>query len=397
LKLRPDTLALTATLAFLTSLLPLSTDMYLPSLPAIGAAFAATPAQTQLTLSMFLAGMVAGQLFYGPLSDSFGRRPVMIGGLAIFVAASVWCALADSIATLTAARFAQALGAAAPVVVVRAVVRDLYDGAHGGKELSRIGAFMGLIPAFAPVLGGALEQAFGWRANFVVAAAFAASMAALAWMALPESNAALRPWAGFASIRREYRAVFASRLYRVYVALLMASHAGLFTFISAATFVLQGVYGLTPLQFGMAFGLTGLGYTAGAFTAQRIVTRLGLDGTIRIGVVLLAAAGLSMLAFMLAGVASSLSIIGPAAMYTFGHGLVQPQAQAGSSLPHPARAGAAASLGGMFQLGASALYGIAVAAALARTPLALPIGMACAGCGAAALFIATRGLRARGD
>ncbi|MFL5156950.1 MAG: MFS transporter, partial [Microvirga sp.] len=136
MRLRPDTLAMTVMLALLTALGPLSTVMYLPSLPAIARDLKATTAQTQLTLSAFLLGFAVGQFVYGPISDKVGRRPVLLAGLALFLLASVACTVAASVEMLTAARFVQALGASGPIVLARAMVRDLYEGPRAGKELS---------------------------------------------------------------------------------------------------------------------------------------------------------------------------------------------------------------------------------------------------------------------
>src|SRR5215218_2376008 len=142
--LKPDTLAMTVVLALLTALGPLSTDMYLPSLPAIRADLGATTAGTQLTLSAFLLGFAVGQFVYGPVSDRVGRRPVLLFRLALFTLASLICTLAPSIETLVAARFVQAIGASGPIVLGRAIVRDLYEGARAGRELSRMSTIMGL-------------------------------------------------------------------------------------------------------------------------------------------------------------------------------------------------------------------------------------------------------------
>jgi DHA1 family bicyclomycin/chloramphenicol resistance-like MFS transporter len=137
--LKPDTLALTAVLALLTALGPLSTDMYLPSLPAIATGLQATTGQAQLTLSAFLIGFAVGQLFYGPISDRVGRKPVLLFGLGLFSLASLICAFAPNIEVLIFARFVQALGASGPIVLGRAIVRDFYEGPRAGKELSRMG------------------------------------------------------------------------------------------------------------------------------------------------------------------------------------------------------------------------------------------------------------------
>ena len=196
MQLKPDTLAMTAVLAFLTALGPLSTDMYLPSLPAIARDLGATAAQTQLTLSAFLFGFAVGQLFYGPIADKIGRRPVLLFGLGLFLAATLACTLAPGIGTLTAARFCQALGASGPIVLGRAMVRDLYEGPRAGRELSRMGSIMGVVPAIAPVFGGVLQDLFGWRSTFATTLIVGARVqAALATTKRPSpaSRTGLRP------------------------------------------------------------------------------------------------------------------------------------------------------------------------------------------------------------
>ncbi len=155
--LRPGTFALTVLLAALTAIGPLTTDMYLPSLPDIARLLDASTAQTQLTISSYLVGFAVGQIFYGPLADRHGRKPVLLGAMALYCAASLACALSTSIEMLIAARALQALGGAGGIVLARAIVRDLYSGARAGRELSLIGAVMALAPVLAPLLGGVLQ------------------------------------------------------------------------------------------------------------------------------------------------------------------------------------------------------------------------------------------------
>ena len=150
--LRPGTFALTLLLSLLTGLGPLSMDMYLPSLPAIGEALHASTAQVQLTISSYLLGFAVGQIIYGPISDRFGRRPVILVALIVYGIGSVFCAVTQSIETLTTVRFVQALGGAGAIVLARAVVRDIYSGVRAGRELS----LMGSITAFAPIVAPAI-------------------------------------------------------------------------------------------------------------------------------------------------------------------------------------------------------------------------------------------------
>jgi DHA1 family bicyclomycin/chloramphenicol resistance-like MFS transporter len=385
---------MTACLALLTALGPLSTDMYLPSLPAIARDLAAGPAGAQLTLSAFLAGFAVGQLVYGPVADKVGRRPVLLTGLALFVLASVACTLAPTIEALVGARFVQALGASGPIVLARAMVRDLYDGPRAGRELSRMGTIMGVVPALAPVLGGVLHEAFGWRANFAATVVFGAAMLAFCAVAMPETIRTRNPAPiSPLGILRGFRTLLAHPTYRVYVGLSSLSYAGLFAFISGSSFVLQEVYGLTEIAFALSFGLMVVGFIGGTLIAQALVPRRGLDGTIRAGVACLAGGGALMLLGVLLGVPSSLAVTLPMAVYAAGVGLTMPQSMASAMGPFPDRAGAASSLLGICQMSFAALVGIGLGQMLGGSALPLPVTIAAAGALALALFAATGRLR----
>ena len=190
---------------------------------------------------------------------------------------------------LIVARFIQAFGAAGPIVLGRAIVRDLYEGSRAGKELSRMGMIMGLVPAIAPVMGGILEPAFGWRANFWAVLAGGGMLALIVVLMLPETLRTRRPEAiSILNILRGFGVLLQNRHYRIYVALAGLTYGGLFCFISGSSFVLQNSYGLGPFMFGLSFGFSVLGFISGTIVAQKIVGRLGLDGTIAIGVTCLA-------------------------------------------------------------------------------------------------------------
>jgi DHA1 family bicyclomycin/chloramphenicol resistance-like MFS transporter len=392
--LKPNTLALTAVLALLTALGPLSTDMYLPSLPAIALDLAAGTAGTQLTLSAFLIGFAVGQIVYGPVSDRIGRKPVLLFGLALFVAASLACAAAPDIEALIGARFIQAVGASGPIVLARAMVRDLYEGARAGRELSRMGTIMGLVPAIAPVFGGLLHEAFGWRSTFVATIVFGLGLIGIVAARLPETLAA-KPDGPISvgAILRGFGTLLRHRGYRVYVALAGLAYAGLFAFISGSSFVLQGVYGLDRLPYAFSFAFMVGGYVAGTMLAQRVVGRRGLDGTIRLGVWALALGGLAMLGLVGLGLPTSLAVTFPMAVYALGVGLTMPQAMASALMPFPDRAGAASSLLGICQMSFAALFGIALGQFLGRSALPLPLFIAAAGSAALILFLATERVR----
>ena len=401
-KLRPDTLAMTATLAMLTALGPLATDFYLPSVPDIARVFGTTTAAAQATLSAFLFGFAAGQLLYGPLSDRLGRKPVLLAGLALFILATMACAAATSIDMLVGARFVQALGASAPIVLGRAMVRDLYEGPRAGQELARMGMIMGVVPAIAPVLGGVLQEAFGWRSTFIASLLFASALGVWIIMALPETlrRKLDEPLSIIASVKG-FGSLLKSRPYRAYVGLVSLAYGGLFAFISGSSFVLMGIYGLSPIQFGFSFALGVVGFITGTIVAQKLVLRRGLDGVIRLGVMCLAGGGALMLALTLIGTGSSLEITLPMAIYAAGVGLTMPQGQAAAMMPFPDRAGTASSFLGICQMTFAAFVGLLIGrvltgSSLPGSALAMPLVITAIGVAALALFMATRRIRAAG-
>ncbi|MFY9688030.1 MAG: multidrug effflux MFS transporter [Pseudolabrys sp.] len=394
--LRPGTFALTALLAALTAVGPLTTDMYLPSLPDIARQLGASSAQVQLTISAYLIGFAAGQIIYGPVSDRHGRKPVLIGAIALYCVASLACALSTSIEMLIVARAFQALGGSGGIVLTRAIVRDIYSGAHAGRELSVIGSVMALAPVLAPIIGGLIQTAFGWRATFLALVGAGFAGATVVWALLPETLAAraAEP-VSLASMLRSYRIVGRNSAYLAYLSVTSASYAGLFAWISGSAFVLQDLYGLAPFDFGVAFALGSVGYMVGSAVAARLVIRLGLDGVLGLGGCACAAGGLAMVAAVAAGSVSSMSLVLPMAVYLAGLGMVLPQGIAGAMTPFPERAGAASSLFGFVQQTVAAVCGAAVGWYLGQSAWPLALGVAVMGLATLGLWLGTRGLRAR--
>lgn len=393
--LRAGTYALTALLAGLTAIGPLSTDMYLPSMPDIARLLSASEAQVQLTMSSYLIGFAVGQIFYGPFADRFGRRPVLMVALVVFFAATLLCAVSISIEMLIWSRALQAFGGCGGVVLARAIVRDLYSGERAGREMSLIGAVMGLAPIIAPVMGGALHHYFGWRSTFLVLAAAGVAIAAICAWLLPETlrQRAAEPVSP-ASMLRSFGIFLRSGSYCAHLGLAVLAFAGLFAWLSASSFVLQDIYGLTPFSFGFLFAIGSVGYMAGSVGAAKLVGRLGLDLTMGIGSAAMAAGGLAMMAAVALGLTSAISLVLPMALYLAGLGFVLSQAIAGAMTPFPDRAGAASSLLGFTQMAGSAAVGAIVGHLLGESAWPLAISVALMGCAALVLWATTRRVRA---
>jgi DHA1 family bicyclomycin/chloramphenicol resistance-like MFS transporter len=378
--LHPGSFALTLLLAMLAGLGPLSVDMYLASLPSIGRLLEAPTSQVQLTISAYLVGFACAQVFYGPLSDRHGRRPVLVAALGIYLLASLACAMSFSIETLIAARFVQAVGGSGASVLARAVVRDMYEGSRIGRELARMAAIMALAPLVAPLIGGVLQTAFGWRSNFVALFCFGAIAWLMVWFLLPETLRQRAPEpVSIASILRSYRRFIGDKSFVIHLGIATCCLCGLFAWISSAAFVLQDIYALSPLTFGLSFAVGSSGYLIGTSIAARFVMRWGSRRTMGLGAAAMALGGLAMVLLLAFTASGAWGVIAAIGLYTIGMGLTLAQAQAGALLPYPDRAGAASSLLGFVTQTSSAVVGAILGHTLGLTAWPLAIAVLLAG------------------
>jgi len=373
---RPS-VGLAVLLTTLVALGPLSTDLYLPSLPTLARVFASDVASVQLTLSVFLAGFACGQIVYGPLSDRYGRRPVLLGGLLMFCVGTLGCVFAHSIDRLILARFVQALGACAGPVIGRAVVRDLWGASESARVIAYMGGAMAIGPLLGPTLGGFLTVLFGWQSNFVLLLLVAVVQLAVVARVLGESNVHRDPEATTpARMLANFRRLLADRSYLGYLLTFSFSYSALFAFISASSFVLAGRHGLSPEVYGMCFGIVVAGYLIGSVASGRLVRRLGSDGLLARGACLGAVAGVSMAVLEFSGVHGVAAILAPMFFCTVATGLVMPNAIARALAPYPTMAGSASALMGFVQMTMAACVGIAVGHALAAGAQALAVAVA---------------------
>jgi DHA1 family bicyclomycin/chloramphenicol resistance-like MFS transporter len=373
--LHPQSRGLIFLLGALTGLTALSIDMSLPALPNFQRVFTASADQAALTLSMFLAGYSVSQLFYGPLSDRYGRRPPLLAGLLLFVLGGIGCAASGSIGQLIGWRLLQGLGACAGPILARAVVRDLYERRRGVQILSYMTLVMSIAPLLAPIIGGYLLL-LHWRAIFALLAAVGLGVLLTTWLALPESipqrnRQAVRP----ATLLRNLIEFCQQRVCIGYTLIVCFVFCGLFSYISASPFVFIDVFGVPSQRFGYLFGLTAFALMAGAAANARLSVRVAPATILRLGSGLIAAAGAAMLVcggFHLGGIAG---IIGPMLVYVVGMALVTPNAIAAAMEPVPHMAGFASSLIGCLQTAGGGLVGYILGALYDRTALPLALGV----------------------
>ena len=355
-------LAFIALVSALVATGAMSMDMYIPSFPGMAADLAASAGDVQLTMSVFLFGFAGSQLVYGPLSDRFGRRRVLVWGMFIFVVASIACIFAATVEMLIGLRLIQAFGACSGAVVGRAMVRDRFESNEAAKAFGYLGMTMMLAPILSPILGAWLELAFGWRSNFAVMAGFGGAVLLVTVFLLTETNASPDPDATRISrIATNYLALLRNRRFMGYALSLSFAFAGTFAFVTGSSFVMIDLLAVSPDNFAIMFGLVAGGYLVGSFASTRLVSRLGVDRAIALGATIYVSAALVLIWLAGVGQFSIWSICPPMVVLSFGNGLVIPNCQAGAMSPFPRMAGAAAALMGCFSMVGAGLGGATVA------------------------------------
>jgi MFS transporter, DHA1 family, multidrug resistance protein len=399
LRLKPGSLPFTILLGALTAMTAFATDMSLPALPTLTRSFATSPERVQLTLSFFIFGYGGGQLFYGPLSDRFGRRPMLLAGLAVYTLSGFACAWAPSIEVLVAARLVQGLGGCVGPILGRAIVRDHYSGVHAAQMLSYVTLVFALAPMVAPLLGGALLDLFGWPSIFFAFGVFGLLLLIVTWFAFAESLAV--PDARALELTRliaKGRRFFSNRQCVGYMLINSFIFAGLFAYISGSPFVFIGIYGVPAGRFGLYFALSALGIVLGALVNGRLIRRRPPERVLRVGLCLLATAGAAMLLVAVSGWGRPIWFTLAMLAYVFAQGLCMPNAIAAAMEPLPDMAGMGASFLGAVQMLGGSLAGYAVNALYDGTPL--PMAAIIAAMATAALlsyYLAAPGISHAGD
>ncbi len=340
-----------ATVVLLLSLLlgiqPITTDVYLPALPGLTESFGAPVWQAQLTLTALLLAFGVSQLVWGPLSDRFGRRPVLLIGLAAYTLASAGCVLAPSMPLLIVWRTLQGAAMGAAVMCARAIVRDLYTPEAGARVMSKGLSGLGVIACMCAPLGGLLADWSGWRLTLSVLGVFGAATLALVALryqeTVPRRNPqALQP----RMLAATWLQIVRHPTFIAYGLLSTAAYAGLFTFLASSSFVFIKVLGLTRTQYGLAMFSMSLVYILGTFVCRRLIPRFGVQRTVALAAVATLLGGTTIGVLALLGVHNLWAILLPYWLFMLGHGVHQPCGQSGAVGPFPQAAGAASALNG---------------------------------------------------
>jgi DHA1 family bicyclomycin/chloramphenicol resistance-like MFS transporter len=345
-------------LSLLLGLQPITTDLYLPALPALTEGFGATLPQAQLTLTALLLAFGLSQLVWGPLSDRFGRRPILLWGLAAYVAASVLSTLAPTMALLIVARVLQGAAMGAGVMCARAIVRDLYRPVEGARVMSKGLTGLGVIACLSGPLGGLLTDIASWRVALLALAVFGAgALALVVWRfeeTVPQENPqALQP----ATLLATWRQILGHRTFWAWSALSGASYGGLFTVLASSSFIFIQLLGVSRWAYGLIMCSVSFTYILGTVVCRWLLPRYGMQRTVALAATFTLTGGTLMGLFALAGLHNGWTIMGPFYLFMLAHGVHQPCSQSGAVGPFPYAAGAASALNGFAMALVSFLMG----------------------------------------
>ncbi|MAY27619.1 MAG: multidrug effflux MFS transporter [Polycyclovorans sp.] len=366
-------------LGAIIALAPMSIDLYLPALPTLQQALGGTAAQGQLTLSVYFLGLAMGQLIYGPVSDRIGRRKPLYFGLALYALAALGCTLATDINSLIALRFLQALGGCAGMVIVRAVVRDLYTPQDMARVLSMLLLVMGVAPILAPLIGSWVFVAFGWQAVFGVLVAYGLACLIMAAKYLPETLARPGEALEFMRVLKGYGRLLRHRRFMGYALSGGIAQASLFAYIAVSSFVFIDFYALSPTQYGLLFGVNAFGLILGSQINNWMLTRYRAERVLRSALIAYSSFGVVLALVVITGLGGLPGVLIPLWCCIASLGFTFPNSTAAAMAPFGDRAGMAAALLGTLQYGLAAIASGVVASLHDGTALAMALAIAACG------------------
>lgn len=358
------------TLTLLAGLSALSLNLFLPSLPGMAQWFGVPYATMQLSVSLYLALSAALQVVIGPISDRFGRRPVILAALVLFLLATVGTLIAPNATVFLICRMAQAM-VAAGMVLSRAVVRDMVGGAEAASMIAYVTMGMSVVPMIGPAIGGVLEQNFGWQASFGLLLLSGIAVLALVWADLGETHRS--GGQSFLAQVRQYPTLLTSRRFWGYCLSGSFASGTFFAYVGGAPFVGTQVFGLSPSEVGALFALSAVGYMAGNFIAGRYSVRLGMNRMVLWGTSLTTVGPLLMAAFVLTGQSGALVFFGLTGLMGLGNGMALPNTNAGMLSVRPELAGTASGLGGAIMMGGGAALSAAAGVLLVPGSTEMPL------------------------
>jgi DHA1 family bicyclomycin/chloramphenicol resistance-like MFS transporter len=376
----------TVLLGVLIALPALGTDLYVPALPVLAQALGADADAGQLTLTTYFVGLAAGQLLWGPLSDRFGRKPVLLTGLLIMLASSLIGFFLTSIASVAAVRLAQGLGMSSGALIGRTIVRDLHSHEQAARMLASMTIVFSVVPMAAPVAGALLAGSAGWPSVFA-AMAGVAFLLLLSLRTLEETAPAARRSVRPGALARTFAAILGDRRFLAPFALVFCAHMGILAWVSNSAFTLVRGLGVTTFAYGLMFALVMLGQITGAWASSRLVVRLGIARLLRLGALLMLVSGGAAAVLAWSGAGHWLAVTLPFMVLLFGTALIVPNATAAALTPFPASAGAASSIIGALGFTVGAIISTVLGAAFDGTAQPMATVAAAAGIGA---FLAER-------
>ncbi len=358
------------TLVMATATGALAMNVFLPSLPSIARHFDADTAIVQLIVSLYLGATAGLQLLIGPASDRFGRRPVMLGAMMIFLLGTVASLFAPTIEALLACRVLQAF-AAAGMVLSRAVIRDTVSTEEAASKIGYVTMGMALVPMIGPVIGGFLDEWYGWQSTFVLTLVFGLAAFAILYVDLNETNHATT--SSMIAQFRSYPELIASRRFWAYTLTAAFTSGSFFAFLGGGPYISTAILGLKPSEYGLYFMLISLGYMGGNFLSARFARRFGINRMMLAGNLVVAAGMIVSISLFASGFVHALSLFGPATLLGFGNGLTLPSANAGIVSVRPHLAGSASGLGGAMQIGGGAALSVVAGVLLSPESGAYPL------------------------